>query len=136
MGYFSLLALALITVPLHAGTVMGPAKQPGTPAMLTSTTHTLTDALAAASLKNQGNKRISGYRIGWITIVNGKPRFKTGPWMNLPAGIDPGTVVSVPAQSIAIDSRADRMIFYVAEASFPDGTHWKSDRTSITFATT
>jgi hypothetical protein len=108
------------------------AKQSETPVMLTSTTHTLTDALAAATLKNQGNKKIIGYRIGWATVVAGKPGFKAGPWMNLPAGIDPGTAVSVPAQSIAIDSHADRMIFYVVEAKFSDGTHWKSNRKSIT----
>ena len=101
------------------------------PVRLLSTTHTIKDALQSAKFENKSAKPISAYRVGWASVVNGKPKFRNPQWMNVPANIEGGTIQTVPAQAIKPDLQARQMIFFIAEVHFADGSHWKAKRNEI-----
>jgi hypothetical protein len=107
------------------------ARQDGAPARLVQTTHSVTDLLTAARLKNVGEKQISSYRVGWAHVRQNGIEFHAGPWISVPAGIKPGIVSDVPDQSIPFDVRAERVVFFVAELKFADGSRWKAPKQDI-----
>jgi hypothetical protein len=126
--FASLLPLA------SADTAMTLARQPAAPLQLIKTTHSLRDALEGATVKNLGDKSISGYRVGWAIVKNGKVTFQKGPWINLPAGVAPGALQSVPAQGVRLDEQAQEMLFFVAEIRYTDGSRWKADQQKLVFS--
>lgn len=122
------MALTVLSVSsAFAGTGMVIAKQPNAPVQIVRTLHGIPDVLQSAWFENRGSKSIIGYRIGWASMSVGKSRFEMGPWMNVPAGVNPGATVEVPAQGVALDARAENMVFFVSEVKFADGSHWKAN---------
>lgn len=116
--------------PQKANTVFSIARQPKDPATLVSTTHSSTDLLSAAVIKNRAPKRIVSYRIAWEihSPGGGKPQTGLGEWMNVPAGIDPEKTSEVPAQAVSIEpvkKGAARVEFAVGAVKFADGTTWQ-----------
>lgn len=116
--------------PQKANTIFSIARQPKDPATLVSATHSSTDLLSAAVIKNRGAKRIVGYRIAWEIYLagGGSPQTGLGEWMNVPAGIDPEKTSEVPAQAVSIEpvkKGATRIEFAVGAVKFADGTTWQ-----------
>lgn len=124
-------ALALFVPPAFAGQAMILALQTAAPVQITSIRHGLNDAIEAANFHNRSDKNISAYRVGWATTINQKVSFKSGVWMNMPVGVLPGTNQTVPAQGISLMRQAQKMIFFISDVRFADGSHWKTDRKSI-----
>jgi hypothetical protein len=123
----TLLCLALSALSADTGMVI--ARQETAPAQITKATHSLRDVLQAATLQNRSSKVITGFKVGWMSVNDeGKRTSMSGPWINLPAGITPGTTQQVPAQNVALAKEAREMIFFVTEVKFADGTHWKASR--------
>jgi hypothetical protein len=116
--------------PQRTNTIFSIARQPKDPATLMSTTHSSTDLLSAAVIKNRSRKRIVSYRIAWEVHLpgGGKPQIGLGEWMNVPTGIDPEKTSEVPAQAVSIDpvkKGAARIEFAVGAVKFADGTTWQ-----------
>ena len=112
-------------------TSMSIAVQRNAPVQIQSTTHGLSDALEAAVLTNRSGKAIIAYKIGWVSIVDGKARFHQSALMNTPGGIAAGMDQSVPAQGIPINKQAENMTFFVSHVSFADGTKWSADKADL-----
>jgi hypothetical protein len=123
-------ALLLSSVSF-AQTRLAPASPKDSPVVFVQTTHGITDALESAQWVNRSNHVVTSYRVGWLTVVDGKNDFQVGPWMNLPAGVIPGAKASVPAQEIPLNLKASSMIFYVAEVHFADGGRWKASHADV-----
>jgi hypothetical protein len=116
--------------PQRTNTIFSIARQPEDPATLMSTTHSSTDLLSAAVIKNRGTKRMVSYRIAWEVHFpgGGKPQTGLGEWMNVPAGIEPEKTSQVQAQAVSIDpvkKGAARIEFAVGAVRFADGTTWQ-----------
>jgi hypothetical protein len=107
------------------------ARQNAAPVQLLSTTHGLADALEKAKFQNRSDKVISAYRIGWAIVRNGRTTFKLGSWMNVPSGIQPEAVQTVLAQGVQLERHAQKMVFFVSEVRYSDGSHWKASRNSL-----
>lgn len=113
----------------HVAMVIAP--QDNAPARLVQTTHGLSDLLTAARLKNGSDKRIRSYQIGWAYVRPNGIEFHMGVLMRVPAGIKPGHVHDVVDQAVPFEGSAERVIFFVAEVTFADGSHWKADHDEI-----
>lgn len=113
------------------GTGMLFLSEPESPANLIETLHTNTDFLQAAKLKNTGDKTITGYRIGWVVLYpSGKSKVGLGLAVDVPEGIKPGEVASVPAQQVSVayaKEGATSVVFFVTEVHFTSGSVWKPD---------
>jgi hypothetical protein len=102
------------------GTVMINIPQHDSPALLVSTTHTTSDLLSAAKLKNVGQMSLSACRLGWVVVFSsGNNEVHLGAPMNVPAGIGAGATWDVPPQSVSPEyarQGAAAIAFFVAEA--------------------
>ena len=114
-----------------AATVVLSAWHDGAPANLIQTTHEYNDLLTSAQLKNFGKKRIISYTIGWAYVLPNRIDFHKGALMNVPAGIRPGGVHEVPDQAVPFNTKAERVIFFVEDLVFEDGSGWKSDKQNV-----
>jgi len=117
------------------GTAMVNIPQQDSPALLVSTTHTTSDLLSAATLKNVGQRSLSACRLGWVVVFpSGKNEVYLGAPMNIPAGIEPGAKWEAPAQSVSpkyAKQKAAAIAFFVAEAYPLGGEPWKADLVQI-----
>ncbi len=109
--------------------------QRDSPAQLVSTTHTTSDLLSAATLKNVSQKSLYACRLGWVVVFpSGKNEVHVGVPMNIPAGIERGATWDAPAQSVDPEYAkhgATAIAFFVAEAFPPDREPWKADLVQI-----
>lgn len=130
---FGLFLLYAAAVPAQTsqGTTLGSLLQTSEPAMLISTHHTLTDALAGATLRNQGKVPITSYRVGWVLLKDGKTSVHETGTMSVPSGVQPGGTVEVPDQTIPLDTAARSFLFYVSEVTYADGTKWSADAEAL-----
>jgi len=86
------------------GTVMVNIPQQDSPVVLVSTTHTTSDLLSGATLKNVGQMSLSACRLGWVVVFpSGKSEVNLGARMNISAGIQIGAMWDAPAQSVSPD---------------------------------
>ena len=83
--------------------------------------------MKAARLKNDSNKPIASYRIGWAYVRPNGIDLHKGALMSVPMGIKPGDIHDVSDQAVPFDERAQSVIFFVAELGFADGSDWKVD---------
>jgi hypothetical protein len=117
------------------GTVMIDIPQHDSPAQLVSTTHTTSDLLNAATLKNVGQKSLFACRLGWVVVFpSGNNDVHLGAPMNIPVGIGTGATWDAPPQSVSPEyakQGATAIAFFVAEAYPLDGTPWKADLIQI-----
>ncbi|MGA2980353.1 MAG: hypothetical protein ABSD76_12255 [Terriglobales bacterium] len=117
------------------GIVMINIPQQDSPALLVSTTHTMSDMLSAATLKNVGPMSLSACRLGWVVLFpSGNSEVHLGVAMNIPAGIETGTTWNAPAQEVSSEyakQRATAIAFFVAEAYPSSGRPWKADLVQI-----
>jgi len=113
------------------GTLMVRVCQEKSPAVLVSTSHSPSDFLSAATLKNVSDKPLIGYRIGWVVVLrSGKNEVHFGVSLNLPAGIEPGETWDAPGQSVSPDHAregASAVAFFVAEVYLSGEQPWKED---------
>jgi len=111
------------------------AAQPDSPAVLVQTTHSKTDFLSAAQLKNVGDRTITGYRIGWVVVfTSGKSEVTMGRPTNVPAGINPGEIAEVDAQGVSprlAEQGAATVLFFVTDIHLANSKVWKADIKSI-----
>ncbi|MCL6564946.1 MAG: hypothetical protein K6U09_00825 [Acidobacteriia bacterium] len=119
--------------PQPTQTIFALRSHKGAPAVLISATHTSSDLLAGARLKNVGEKTIVAYRIGWEIHIpdQKKPETTLGEWMNVPPGIPPGEIAQVPPQAVSVELArrgATRIAFFVGEVKFSDGTTWRHSK--------
>jgi hypothetical protein len=87
--------------------------------------------LKAARLKNDSDKLITSYRIGWAYIHPNRIEIRQGSLINAPGGIRPGDVHDVSAVFSAriwrgefFDESIQSVIFLVTEINFSDGSDW------------
>src|SRR4029077_6937491 len=117
------------------GTVMVNIPQQDSPVLLVSTTHTTSDLLSGAILKNVGQMSLSACRLGWVVVFpSGKSEVNLGARMNISAGIKIGATWDAPAQSVSPDytkQGATAIAFFVAEADPARGKPWKADLVQI-----
>jgi len=117
------------------GTVMVNIPQQDSPALLVSTTHTTSDLLSAATLRNVGQGSLSACRLGWVVIFpSGNNELHLGMPMNIPAGIETGAIWDTPPQSVSPEYAkrgAAAIAFFVAEAYPSGGKPWKADLVQI-----
>jgi hypothetical protein len=107
------------------------ATQPAAPARLIQTTHGYPDLLKSAQLKNASGKSIASYRIGWAYVHQRGVEFRKGALMAVPSGVKPGETCNIPDQAVAFDQQARSVIFFVAEVTFTDGSHWRAGHAEI-----
>jgi hypothetical protein len=122
-------------VPLggHHHLAMSPVQQTDCPLAIRQTTHAMVDAFTGGVLQNAGDKTVVSYKMGWVLVFRNakrKPEVTVGKIMNVPAGIESGATVVVPAQGVwvaKIHEDAKVVAFFVADVEFADGTHFTSD---------
>lgn len=107
------------------------ARQRGAPARLVQTTHGISDLLKSARLRNDRDKAISSYRIGWAYVYPNEIKFNVGVPMNVSPSIKARTVHKVPDQAVPVDARANDVIFFVAEVTYVDGSRWQASNGDI-----
>jgi hypothetical protein len=94
-------------------------RQTDCPLTFLETKHGAQDFLLSATLRNQGDQLVTGYRIGWVAVYpSGKERVGLGLSVDLPLGIRPGATIEVPAQGVSPDfvtSAAMSVVFFVTE---------------------
>jgi len=94
-------------------------RQTDSPAVLVQTTHSLTDLLQSAKLKNVSGDLVTGYRIGWVVVYStGKEKTGLGLPVDVPSGIRAGATADVPAQGVSADSVKDgaiAVVFFVTD---------------------
>ena len=83
-------------------------------------------ALLKAELKNEINSPIVSYRIGWANVHPKDIELREGALIRV-RGIKPGSVDDVSDQTVPFDASAERVIFFVAELAFADGSRWKAN---------
>jgi hypothetical protein len=117
------------------GIVIVNIPQQDSPALLVSTTHTTSDLLSAATLKNAGPMSLSACRLGWVVVFpSGNSEVNLGARMNIFAGIQIGATWDAPAQSVSPEyakQGATAIAFFVAEAYPSGGKPWKADLVQI-----
>jgi len=117
------------------GTVMVNIPQQDSPARLVSTTHTTSDLLSAAILKNVGQMSLSACRLGWVVVFpSGKSEVNLGGRMNISTGIQIGATWDAPAQLVSPEyakQGATAIAFFVAEAYPSGGKPWKADLAQV-----
>ncbi len=105
--------------------------QQDSPALLVSTTHTTSDLLSAATLKNVGQMSLSACRLGWVVVFpSGNSEVHLGAPINISTEIEPGATWDAPAQSVSPEcekQRAAAVAFFVAEVFPSTGKPWKAD---------
>jgi hypothetical protein len=105
--------------------------QQDSPALLVSSTHSTSDLLSAATLRNVGEVPMSGCRLGWVVVYpSGNDEVHLGEPMNISAGIEPDATWDVPAQSVSPEytrQGATAIAFFVAEAYPSGGPPWQAD---------
>jgi hypothetical protein len=109
--------------------------QPACPAALGSATHTPSDFLRSAILRNVSEKPIIGFRLGWVLRFRSRsPKLRFGAPVNLPNAIEPGYTYSVPAQGVDsddIEEGAVQMGFFLAEVFLVGEEPWRADVAEI-----
>jgi hypothetical protein len=117
------------------GTVMIDIPQHDSPVLLVSTTHTTSDLLSAATLKNVGQMSLFACRLGWVVVFpSGNNDVHLGAPMNIPVGIGTGATWDAPPQSVSPEyakQGATAIAFFVAEAYPLGGRPWKADLIQI-----
>lgn len=126
-----IIAVFLSAISAHAGPGIGPANCASAPAKLVTTTSAVNDWLVSGTIVNESKKPITAYRIAWAIVTDGSVRFVEGPWMNHPAGIQPGESVLAPAQNVKPQMQAKRFLFFVSKVKFADGTSWKANHDEV-----
>ena len=143
-GLFFLLAI-LISRPLTFGfsetaksakpvIALGLAEQLNAPAKLIETTHTMTDLLSAAKLRNLSSEAIVAYRVAYKIISSGEQKLVQGVEMNVPAGLAPKTQMDVPSQGFGSPRQVGapaRVVFYVSEVKFASGDVWQANASDV-----
>ena len=120
------LSCAMLVASALAQTRMVMAKQDDAPARIIETLHGEKDWLLSAKIQNQSRRTISAYKIGCsFHLPNGKTKTVIGPIMNVPAGIAPDAIYTVPAQAVTPNMQAERVVFFVAEVKFSNGEKWR-----------
>jgi hypothetical protein len=87
--------------------------------MFQETKHGTKDFLLSATLLNQSNQLVTGYRIGWVAVYpSGKEKVSLGLAVDLPLGIRPGAAIDVPSQGVSPDfvtPTAMSVVFFVTD---------------------
>jgi hypothetical protein len=118
-------ACALVSYAIAAADVGAViAKQHTAPARLIQT-HACSNLLKAGQLENRSEKPITSYRIGWAYVYPEAISLHEGALISVPRGIKLGDIRDVPVQSVPFDEKAQRVIFFVAELGFADGSQWR-----------
>jgi hypothetical protein len=135
-SWIAFLAAPLLMVgcgldPTPTGVDMVQAMQRTAPAHLARITFGYPNLLKVAQLKNESRKPITSYRIGWANVHRDGIELHRGDMTSVPGGIEPGHMHDVSDQMIALDERAQSVVFFVAEVSFADGSNWKIDIPNI-----
>ncbi len=116
---------------MDRGTVILNIPQQDSPAVLISTTHTTSDLLSAATLKNVGKNSLSACRLGWVVVFpSGKNEIHLGARISLSAEVETGATWDAPAQSVNPEyarQGAKIVALFVAEAYPSGGKPWKAD---------
>ena len=86
----------------------------------------LSKAQLKAQLKNDSNSLIVSYRIGWANVHPKAIELRKGAIITV-RGIKPESVDDVSDQTVPFDASAERVIFFVAELAFADGSRWKAN---------
>jgi hypothetical protein len=86
----------------------------------------LSKALLKAQLKNDSQSPIVSYRIGWTNVHAKEIKLRKGALIGI-AKINPGSTDDVSDQTVAFDASAERVIFFVAEPAFANGSRWKAN---------
>ena len=103
------------------------AKQDTAPVHLTQIRLVRSNILSGAQLKNESNKRMISYRVGWGSVSPTDIVLHQGDAVDAAAGVMPGASRRVPDEAIPEDQRTRKVIFFVAEAKFADGSEWTAD---------
>jgi len=90
----------------------------------------LSKALLKAQLKNDSDSPIVSYRIGWANVHLKEIELRKGTLISV-REIKPGSVDDVSDQTVPFDASAERVIFFVAELAFADGSRWKANSEDI-----
>lgn len=94
-------------------------RQADSPVMFIKSTHGIEDLLLSATLRNQSDQLVTGYRIGWVAVYpSGKEKVGLGISVDLPLGIRPGATIDVPAQGVSADyvtEKALSVVFFVTD---------------------
>ena len=126
-----LAAFLLVTSLSSAETLVGSSPQVGDPVHFSMSKHGLKSLLEAGTLESRASQPIVSYRIGWALSKDGKVSLHEGPWMNVPAGVEPGAKTDVPDQAVPFDTAAQRYLFYISEVTYADGTRWSAEATPL-----
>lgn len=120
---------------VHGGTGMIMLEQPDSPAILIETHHTTKDLLQSAKLKNIGKRLVTSYRVGWVVVYpSGRNKVGLGLPIDVPAGIRPGEIANVPAQTVSLDFAKEggsAVVFFVTDVYSAGGPTWKPDLDKI-----
>lgn len=114
-----LMLLAVSPTVLAQGTTMMSIRQTDCPLMFLETKHGAKDFLLSATLRNQSDQLVTGYRVGWVAVYpSGKEKVGLGLSVDLPLGIRPGATIEVPAQGVSPDAvtpTAMSVVFFVTD---------------------
>lgn len=107
--------------------------QPNAPAMLEQTTHSNDDLLIGGLIRNNGEKKITAFRIAFFVVHDAGDRgieLKPGSLKQFRAPLAPRVGDDIGPQRVSstyIERGARRIAFFVAEVHFEDGSIWLSD---------
>jgi len=122
---------------MDKGTSLILAPQPNCPAVLVSAVHTASDFLKSAVLRNNSEKILTGYRLGWCTSVHSqRPTYRLGKRVSLARGIGANETCLVPAQEVIIGKERNASavtVFFIAEVFLAGAKSWKVDLREIKY---
>jgi hypothetical protein len=120
------------------GVQLGLLRQPDAPVSLIAATFHVETIFTSGRLRRLSEKSLVQYRVAWAITRTAKRQveFAEGQVQAVPATARTGRDVAVPAQHVPLTSilnldPGDQVTFFVAEASFSDGSQWRADRDAI-----
>jgi hypothetical protein len=120
---------------MDKGTLLVVVPQPTCPVTLSSAVHAASDYLKSATLRNNSDSVLTGFRIGWmVEIPARKAQIHFGKHVNFREGIKPNGSCAVPAQAVSVHKHrtlAAVIAFFVAEVFLLGQAPWTADLREI-----
>lgn len=111
-------------------TVVSLFHNPDAPVEFLAATHGPDDLFSSGKLRNNSDKAVTKYRIGYFTVSeNLVVDVVTGVDMNVPGKIKPAASERVPAQGVpaTLLTKVKGIAFFVSSVEFDDGSTWNAD---------
>jgi len=111
------------------------ARQAEDPVRIVQASFGADNLLLDARLENKSHNKVQTYRLGWAAVKKEDVRMGKGELVTVPQETDTTAAFDIPGQGVPgkdeLSKHPSRVIVYVAELQFQDGTKWQADAKKI-----